>query len=313
MKALKYLDYKEAINFLTCPRCYTPQKSTLQYRRGYFFCKKCKQKYPIKNRIIQLINPKMISKQVKNELKGNIILLTKENIKRFATKDKWSSYYNHFVNQKINYLMQGLEKIKMTGIVSLGSGPGFEIKQILKRKYIPLVFSSDLAYSATRIVPYTLEELGVTLCLFTSDLNYVPVLRNTNHPILVYEALHHTKDSHKTLEGMLKRKYHDLLFVEPCTNFLIKIMARIGLAQREEYSGLIPDFIDLNKVKSLADKYGYEIKISTIWEVPEEYIRKICKKGSLLESILLLLIDFASMVGKVFNFGSFAIVHLRES
>lgn len=208
--------------------------------------------------------------------------------------------------------MRSLNKIEIDGIVSLGSGPGFEIKQILKRKFIPLIFSSDLAFSATRIVPHTLKGFDITVCLFTSDLNFVPVLRKRKFPILIYEALHHTQDSHKTLERMLKKKYDNIFLVEPCTNFLIKIMAKLGMAQREEYSGLIPDFIDLNKVKSLADKYEYEIKICTIWEVPEEYARKICKKGSFLESILLLIIDIASTIGGVFNFGSFAIVHLHK-
>ena len=103
-----------------------------------------------------------------------------------------------------------------------------------------------------------------------------------------------------------------MLFVEPCTNLLIKILAKFGLAQRIEYSGVRPDFIDLGKVKKLATTYHYWADIKTIWDIPEEYIRLICKKGSGLESIFLKLIDAASAVGDLFNFGSFAVVSLNK-
>lgn len=312
MKTPRYLSYNESVKFLTCPKCFKPNGSTLQYGGGYFICTKCKQKYPIKNKIIELVNPKLLSKQVRNELKGNVIPLTSKNIKRFATKDKWSNYYNHFVSQKIDYLVQGLEKIKAEGIISLGSGPGFELKQILKRKHYPLVFSSDLAITTTKIVPHSLKGFDITLCLFTSDLNFIPVLPKKTLPILIYEALHHTKNSTKTIEKMMKKKYENIFFVEPCTNFLIKFLAKLGLAQREEYSGLIPDFIDLEKLKKTVGRYGYHANIKTIWDIPEEYIRLICKKGSGIESALLKAIDLASAIGNLFNFGSFAIVHLHN-
>jgi len=309
--SLKYLSFGKSTSFLTCPRCFVVPESSLQYKSGFLVCKSCKQKYPIKKRVLQLIYPGALSRQVRSELIGNEIPLTRKNIERFATKDKWSKYYNHFVDQKINYLMEGLGHRNFRGIISLGSGPGFEIKEILKKRHFPLVFSSDLASSATSIVPYTLSNANTTVCLFTSDLNYVPIIPNKSYPILIYEALHHTKSSLKTLEGMMQKKYFDIFFVEPCTNFFIRFLAKLGLAQRVEYSGVHPDFIDLVRVGELAKKYKYKLHLNTIWDIPEEYIRRICKEGSWVESVLLIIIDLSSKVGNLLNWGSFAIVHLQ--
>ena len=109
----------------------------------------------------------------------------------------------------------------------------------------------------------------------------------------------------------MKKKYFDILFVEPCTNFFIRILAKLGIAQRVEYSGVIPDFVDLEGVRKLAKKYRYEVNINTLWDIPEEYIRTICKQKSKMESVLLTLIDIASSFGNLIKFGSFAIVHLQ--
>lgn len=309
---LRYLELSRAQDFLTCPRCFATPKSSLKYKNKNFYCKICKQKYPVKGKIIDLINPHIMSKQVMNELQGNEIPLTKKNIEHYAKKDKWSSYYNHSVNIKISSLLKELKKVPADGLISLGSGPGFEIKQILKRRRYKLFLSSDLAPSMTSIVPHTLAGYDIELCLFTSDLNYTPVLPGVTLPILIYEALHHTKNSVKTVERMMKKGYGDIFFVEPCTNFLIKILAKMGLAQRIEYSGVKPDFLDLSKIKRIAKKLKYEVTIKTLWEVPEEYVRYVAKKGSISEKLIVGLIDLASTVGNNFGFGSFAVAHLHK-
>jgi len=310
---LSYLKLSRVIEFLTCPKCFITPKSSLYYKNGDFYCKGCKQKYPVRGKIIELINPDVLSEQVKRELLGNDITPTKKNIEHYSKKDRWSRYYNHFVNQKINYLLKMMKRTNFKGIISLGSGSGFEIKEILKKKRFPLVISSDLAYSATRIVPHTLKGFDLTVCLFTSDLNFTPVIPNEFYPILIYEALHHTKNSIKTLGKMMQKGYQNIFFVEPCTNFLVKIMVKLGLAQRAEYSGVIPDFVDLSKVKNLASKHKYSVSINTIWEIPEDYFRIICKKKSILQQILLCFIDIISRVGNLFQFGSFAIVSLKRT
>lgn len=308
---LHFLPYSKIPKYLTCPKCFKYPKSSLVYKDGILNCTKCKYRYPLRSKIAELINLKIISKQAKSELEGNEIKPTKENIKHYSQKDRWSKYYNHIVNQKISYLMNGLKNRNFKGLISLGSGPGFEIKEILKRKHFPLVFSSDIAFTATSIVSYTLNSFDTTVCLFTSDLNFSPVIPNPEFPIIIYEALHHTKNAVSTLDSLMKKKYENILFVEPCTNFLVKLLASLGLAQRTEYSGVKPDFLDLEKIEKRAKKWGYKIKINTLWDIPEEYIGKVSKRGSATEKFIQDVIDIFSIVTNLINFGSFAIVHLQ--
>ena len=308
----KYLSVSRLPIFFTCPYCSPQLNLKLKASKKELLCPSCRRRYLIKNNIVQFVIDKDLDRETKRELKGNSFSLSKKNIEHYANKDIWSDYYNHFVNQKFSYLVAFLNSIPLKGIISLGSGPGFELKEILKRKRINLIFSSDLALSATSVVPTTLNNYNTSLCLFTSDLNFVPIIPNSSLPILIYEALHHTKDIHKTIEGLLQRGYKNILFVEPTTNFVIKILARFNLAQRVEYSGIRPDFLDINRLKKLSKKYEYKLKIRTLWDIPEDFIRVICKKGSPLEPLLLKLIDLISKTGNLFQFGSFAIVSLER-
>lgn len=309
---IKFIKTSDLSKYFTCPFCLVKGRTTLETISNGLRCRKCQRRFLIRNHILEFIVDKELDSETRRELRGNRIALTKKNIEHYATKDEWSSYYNHFVNQKFGYLMSYLNSVRMKGITSLGSGPGFELKQILKRKQIDTIFSSDLAFSTTRVVPIALKDFDITLCLFTSDINNTPVLSNDSFPVLVYEALHHTGSIHLAIEKLLQKKYKNIFFVEPSTNFVIKILAKFNLAQRIEYSGVKPDFLDIGKLKRLAKKYKYKLKIRTLWDVPEEFIRVVCKKESSLEKILVWLIDLISKVGDKFQFGSFAVVSLER-
>lgn len=309
---IRHIPLSKTLNYLTCPFCPRPNGTTLKGEKGALRCSVCKRKYKITSNIIEFVRPGDLDSETARELRGNTFKLTRENIKHYENKDKWSNYYNHFVEKKMNLLLNKLKKIRKSGIVSLGSGPGFEIKQLLKRKKLKTIFSSDLAYSATRVVPHTLKSYRINLCLFTSDLNRPPVRQDVNFPIVIYEALHHTGDMVATIEKFLERNYKHILFVEPSTNFLVRIMAKLGLAERVEYSGLKPEFLDLNKLKTVAEKYDYQISVDTIWEVPEDYFRIFCKKEGIVQNLLVGLIDLTTYVGNFFKFGNFAIVSLER-
>lgn len=309
---IKFIPITLFPKYFTCPICSTEKKKVLKVIKNGVRCQNCKRKYLIKKNILEFVDYRDLDSKTKRELKGNRYPLTKKNIEHYANKDSWSNYYNHFANQKIDHLITYLNLIPMKGVISLGSGTGFELKEILKRKQINLIFSSDLSFSATSIVPTTLKGFDINLCLFTSDLNHVPVVPNDSLPILIYEALHHAGDIHLTIEKLLQKRFKNILFVEPSTNFLVKILAKLGLAQRIEYSGLKPEFLNIGILKKLSKKYKYKLKIRTLWEIPEDYFRIICKKESLLQSILLRLIDLISRIGNLFQFGSFAIVSLER-
>lgn len=309
---IKYLSLTNSLNYLTCPYCYYTNGTTLKIKGESLVCNICRRKYKQTKKIIEFVQLKNLDKETRRELKGNTFALTKGNIKHYENKDQWSNYYNHSVEKKMQLLVNFLSQIKTSGLISLGSGPGFEIKQILKRKKIKTVFSSDLAFSATSVVPYTLKKFNINLFLFTSDLNLPPIRTDSKFPIVIYEALHHTGDMVATIEKIVKKNYKHILLVEPCTNFLVKILARMGLAERVEYSGLKPEFLDLKKFAKAVNQYDYKVRIKTMWEVPEDYFRVICKKEGLLQTFLVALIDLISAVGNLFKFGNFAIISLER-
>jgi len=308
----KHIKKDKYTQFLTCPFCATRDRSTLLYTRSGFKCKSCNNVYPLRKGIIEFVKQEVLDKHTKNELSGNKIKLDKKTITHYANKDKWSKYYNHFVDIKINKVLKAIKAADRNVIVSLGSGPGFELKEIMKRKKFDTLLSSDLAFSATAIVPTTLKKYNCGYILFTSDLNYPPVLKRNDQVILIYEALHHTKDAHKTVGKLMSKKYDHIVFVEPITNIFVKLLSLIGIAQREEYSGLIPNFIILSKIKELAIKYKYNINVNTMWEIPEDYFRLVIKKKSRLEQPMIKLIDIISYLGNLIKFGNFAVVHLEK-
>lgn len=131
---IKYIPTSVLTRIFTCPQCLLMNSQTLKTIRNGVQCSICKKKYFIKNNILEFVIDENLDKETRRELKGNSFKLNKKNIEHYAKKDEWSNYYNHFVDQKFRYLIKYLASIDMKGIVSLGSGPGFELKEILKRK-----------------------------------------------------------------------------------------------------------------------------------------------------------------------------------
>lgn len=305
---MKNLSNKEAIKYLCCPF----DQSKLKTTKEALICSNCSRKFNITNKIIEFVDPKNLDKKTRRELKGNFYKLDKKTIETYATKDEWSSYHIHCSDKKFDLILKKLNQLKSTGIFSLGSGTGFEIKKILNKKKLEPVFSSDLSFTATMIVPYTLEKNSVKACLFTSDLNFPPVIPTKKMPILVYEAMHHTGDIHLTLDKLLERGYKDIILVEPTTNFLIRILAKFNLAERVEYSGEKPSLLDLAKVKKLIKKHKYEAEMVSLWEFPEDFFRKIFGQSIFMEKIFLKFMDGVSFIGNVFKIGSMSFVYLRK-
>ena len=142
---------------------------------------------------------------------------------------------------------------------------------------------SDLNRSTLEVAKFNLASQDIDestqVCLFTSDLDAVP-LKDRALPLVVYECLHHTPDMHTTIERMLRYGYDSICFVEPCSNWLMRIFARLGLAQHEEYSGLEPDRLDLKRLRRLCDRYGYRLEVRTMWELPVDYVERLSRNST---------------------------------
>ncbi|OGP13622.1 MAG: hypothetical protein A2054_04325 [Deltaproteobacteria bacterium GWA2_55_10] len=274
-------------------------------------CRACKREFPVVDGVLDLIDPGELDADKTRELKAHAYELTQEQIEHFANKDAWSRYYSHFSDRKIKTLLEYLEGTGCEEFFSLGVGTGFELKKILSKKGFKKIYASDLSLSALRIVRHTLRDFSASVGLFTSDLDECPI-KVKDVLVIVYEAMHHTNDMHKTLEGLLSKGYRDVLFVEPSTNIIVGLLSKLGLAEREEYSGLRPKWLSIRKTRNICRKYGYGASFTTMWEVPEEYFRKLYKGDGLGQDAFLKLVDGISWVTDFFNTGSFTIAHLRK-
>lgn len=297
--------------FLNLLSCTCPAEGELEASGEKVRCRECKREFPIVEGVLDLVVPEELDADKARELKAHAYELTKEQIEHYANKDAWSRYYSHFSDRKIRTLLQYLEKTNCSEFFSLGVGTGFELKKILSKKGFKRIYASDLSLSALRIVRHTLRDFNADVGLFTSDLDRCPV-NVKDIPVIVYEAMHHTNDMHKTLEGLLSKGYRDVLFVEPSTNIIVGLLSKLGLAEREEYSGLKPKWLSIRKTRKICRKYGYDAAFTTMWEAPEEYFRKLYKGEGLGQKVFLKSVDAVSWITDFFKTGSFTIAHLRK-
>lgn len=297
--------------FLHLLSCTCPRGGALEAFGKKVRCRACKREFQVTDGVLDLVVPAELDADKARELKAHAYELTEEQIEHYANKDAWSKYYSHFSDRKISRLLEYLEKTGAKEFFSLGVGTGFELKKILSKKGFRRIYASDLSLPALRIVRHTLRGMDGSVGLFTSDLDQCPV-KARDIPVVVYEAMHHTSDMHATLAGLLSKGYRNVLFVEPSTNFIVAVLSRLGLAEREEYSGLRPKWLSIRKTRKICRRHGYGASFTTMWEVPEEYFRKLYKGHGFGQAAFLKFVDAVSAVTNLFNTGSFTIAHLRK-
>lgn len=285
-------------------------------------CRVCDHEVAVADDVVEMVEHAQLDEHKIAELAGNEIELDPDTIRHYLNKESWSSFTQHFSEQKLRRLAKLLIADRVLIPAFLGSGTGFEIAPLIRYGYRPAsMLVSDLNRSTLEIAKYNLAAAGLPpgtpVSLFTADLDSVP-LKNRERPIVVYECLHHTPDMHLTLERMMSFGYRTIYFVEPTTNWLMKWLARRGLAQRIEYSGVDPDRLDLKRLESMCAQHDYEIDTTTIWEFPEDYYRRILdvvpgrRSPRWLQRIVLASIDLLSLLGRPFDFGNFAICRLQK-
>jgi hypothetical protein len=300
------------------PKC-SPDVCALAREVDTLRCSVCDESVPITDDVIELVDDRQLDEHKRGELAGNALALDDETILRYSHKQDWSSFTNHFIHVKLGWLARALRADGVTRAAFLGAGTGFEIGPLLAHGWRPQWLAlSDLSRSTLEIAAYSIAinglDASVPVCLFTSDLDAVP-LRARDLPIVIYECLHHTPDMHASLEALLSFGYERIFLVEPCTNVLMRQLARRGLAQRVEYSGVEPDRFDLRRVRDLCARHGYTETISTLWEFPDDYYRRVTrgKGGARGERAATAFIDGCSAVGRPFQFGNFAMCILRRT
>jgi hypothetical protein len=308
-KMATILHPKDFINHL---KCSCPAHGQFIYRGdNQVKCQSCNKVFLITKNILELVNPSLLDPETKRELDGNTYEYSEESLNNYANGGRGSYFYSHLQNNNFTHLSRYLKLVNINQIFLLGCGTGGDIKCLSKILRFHTVYLSDLSFSALYITPYRLKYTEIKIGLFTANLDDCPI-DNKDLPILIYEALHHTSDMHSAIERLLIQGYKHIFFVEPTNNLLIKWLAKHGLAQRIEYSGVKPGRLNLNKLYSLCKEYGYKPLITTMWHFPEDYYRKYIGYSRLLQSLFLILIDLFSIITRPIRFGNESIVYLQK-
>jgi len=295
---------------LSCSACRKPELSCCASDAATeIVCNNCGSRFPCQGPIIDFLLRDCLDQTNLNEINGNEYNLEDAAVvEQMFDKDKWSSVYGHSLMYAVNIIEKLIINYSSdTTLYCLGSGTGFEIKALCTRKQFRRIYSSDISMSALKIALQVLAPFEGNLGLFASTFSHTPVQKKPGNLGLVFQALHHTTDIHKTLESLLKHSFTDLIIVEPTTNWLVEILAYFGLAKRKEYSGLIPSWMDLGQIEKIATQHNYNTQIYTWWEFPPGLARYF-DWNVYLANFMSHVVDFISVLTGYFKFGSMSAI-----
>jgi hypothetical protein len=301
--------------YLPLLRCPCSSRGLLSRDGEAVRCGACNAAYEIKGgTVLDLVDPSSLDPETAREWRGNLRPATPAQIAAAVSAERrtlWRSFYSLSRRRSIKRLAVFLDRIGCDRIFSLGSGTGREIEYLLHFRPLAEIYCSDLSLTSLQFIPAKLAPYDLRLGLFTSDLNHCPV-ENSDVPIVIVNALHHTGDMHAALEGILARGPSHVFFVEPTDNALIRFLARKGVARRVEYSGVNPGRLHLRKLRTISRRCGFRIRLATMWIFPEDYYRRIFGKSRLIQKAFIAFLDVFSAATNLIKFGNASVVHLER-
>jgi uncharacterized protein YbaR (Trm112 family) len=307
---VQVLSVSEAVADFACPAC---RAEVLVAGEDAVSCPACGRGYPVRDGVIDFVITEALSETGRRELAANALDLSSvKAVARATTKGERDWGEAERMRRTAAALDRLLAPDEALELVSLGSGAGFELRHLLARRTFRRVYSSDLAWSRSAVVPQTIAALSGQLVLFASDFEHCPIKRQHGRLGLVFQALHHSDDAHRSLAALLDRNFDDLVLVEPITNWLVELLATLGLAKRTEYSGTKPDWMRIARIRSIARERAYEVRAVTWWDLPVERLPKGWRRR---RGVLRLLFAAAAGFSRALSpvgLGSMAAVRLRR-
>ncbi len=294
-----------------CPAC---SSDRLRDVADAVSCDACERTFPHRQGVVDYVLEDRLDATSAREHTSNAIDLDSEKaVKRRVRKGE----RNPMLMAQMRRSMRAAHRL-MAGVgpertlVSLGSGSGFELPLLLEHRTFALVYSSDLAWTSTALVPDVTRHLDGTLSLFAADFDHLPIRRRADHVGFVFLALHHADDPHLSLERLLARNFDSLVLVEPITNRLVDALAHLGLARRVEYSGIRPEWLDVGRLRQIARTHGYAMCIETWWEVPRNVLPRRVRAWGYVWRPLVAVVEVLSLATRPFRFGSMAAIRFER-
>lgn len=236
-------------------------------------CEACARIFPTREGVVDFVVVEALDEDGRREHAANAVdLASSRAVRRRLRKGENNPFLMAQARRGVRAAAAFMPAGGDRTLVSLGSGTAFELRVLLGMRSFRRVFSTDIAWSTTALVPQVTAPFEGDLGTFAADFDRFPLRRDPDVTGFLYLALHHAPDPHATLGRLLDRSFDDLVMVEPVTNRLVALLARLGLAQRVEYSGLRPVWLDLREVRRVAHERGYEVQVETWWEIPRDRV-----------------------------------------
>jgi methyltransferase family protein len=308
---MEILAAAECVPDLACAAC---GASDLAADGGAATCARCGRSYPSRSGVLDFVLLEELDADGLREHAANVVdLASKRSVRRRVGKGG----RNPLLMAQTERAIRVVDRLMAPygedhTLVSVGSGSAFELRSLLARRRFARVYSSDLAWTATALAPEALRELGGRLGLFAASFDHLPVRRRSDRVGLVYLALHHVADPHRTLERMLDENFDHLVLVEPITNRLVELLARAGLARRVEYTGMRPEWLRVKRLRRIARERGCQLRIETWWEIPRSQLPRRVRKSRRAWWPLYLLVEGLSWLTRPFRLGSMAAIRFSR-
>ena len=259
---MKLMSINELTDRLICPMCRGGRLSYISNSHA-IRCLDCCQIYSTNHGVVSFLVREELNEININEIEA---YSHQENLIDVMPKEEWSDLNTHQMKFVAKIVDQMLPKVDE--LYALGAGSGFDLRFLLQRRSFKRIFASDISPIATKLIEQSLTNYHGQLGLFASKFGRCPVPKQPGVAGLVFQALHHSQNSHAALAALLDHNFNNLVIVEPVTNPILGFFAKLGLVQRVEYSGTRPDWLHLPRVKELATKRGYKVASQTWWEIP---------------------------------------------
>jgi hypothetical protein len=311
---MRVLPVAQVLGDLRCPACEAEALREAGDDAGGVGCGACGRRYPVRHGVVDFVLPERLSENTRREHRTNAVdLESARAMRRRVRKGERNPVLMAQARRSVRAVERVLGAHDPRGtLVSVGSGTGFELRLLLESRPFARVYSSDLAWSATALVPEVTRELPGDLGLFAADFDHLPTRRRPAQVGLSFLALHHADDPHASLERLLERSFDRLVLVEPTTNWLVELLARLGLARRVEYSGVRPEWLSLRRVRGIADRLGYATTVETWWEVPRDRLPRRIRKSRHGWRPVLAAVEALSALLRPLGFGSMAAIALER-
>lgn len=309
---MRVLPTSDCLADFVCPAC---RSAALRERDDAVVCESCGRSFPSRRGVVDyVIAGELDATGAREHVANAIDLHSAQAVRRKLRKAKRT---NPMLLAQMRRSIGAVDRL-MAGygpdrtLVSLGSGFGFELPLLLERRRFARVLSSDIAWSSTALVPEVTERVDGDLVLFAADFDHVPLARREDRIGLVFLALHHAEDPHRSLAVLLEHNFDHLVLVEPLNNWLVDVLARLGLARRIEYSGTRPQWLDARRMRAIARAQGFEMRMETWWEIPRNVLPRRMRKSEVAWRPLFVAVEGVSWVLGRFGFGSMAAVGFRR-